>query len=51
MSEKASAETMLKAMQNYIQLDENQKEFINGYMLGVMQSAQRKSKEGEENRC
>lgn len=49
MNEKASAETMLKVMQNYIKLGENQKEFINGFMMGVMQSAQSQPKNGGEN--
>ena len=51
MNEKASAETKLKVMQNYIKLGENQKEFINGFMMGVMQSAQSQPKKGEEKRC
>lgn len=51
MNEKASAETMLKVMQNYIKLGENQKEFINGFMMGVMQTAQSQTKKGEEKRC
>ena len=51
MSEKATAETMLKVMQDYIRLQDNQKEFINGFMMGVMQTAQSKPKKGEEKRC
>ncbi len=46
MSEKATAETMLKVMQDYIRLQDNQKEFINGFMMGVMQTAQSKPKNG-----
>lgn len=49
MSEKATAETMLKVMQDYIRLQDNQKEFINGFMMGVMQTAQSKPKNGGGN--